>query len=305
MKYKIILLLSLVTLLSCTKNNKIIKKSQDKKATEISKKIVTVTQRENHRYGGWYCPDNLRGFPAVDIKNWGNVPVVNGRMATKKETQNGTSLIFVDKEAYPNAKPLAIKMPKLARYYSQNTKKEEVVIVIQALNVDNDSIVGFRYLNGGNGSAWFDEVKFMSDKEIKNIENGRFVAFDININAKSETIWKVLTKPEYLIDLVPVYNPENKLEMNFNTSDKFNFKYLKAGKITSEFAQDHFGFKYIQIDFEKEHHHYVEKLILMENKEATKTTVKMVFGPYLDDYEVQKKILTNWAEKVKELSEKN
>ena len=35
-----------------------------------------------HQYGGWYCPDNLGGFPAVDILDWNDVPVVNGRMAT-------------------------------------------------------------------------------------------------------------------------------------------------------------------------------------------------------------------------------
>ena len=44
-------------------------------------------------------------------------------------------------------------MPKLARFYNIHSGKRELVIIIQALNISNDSIVGFRYLNGGNGSA--------------------------------------------------------------------------------------------------------------------------------------------------------
>ena len=56
--------------------------------------------KKTHDYGNWYCPDNLNGFPAVDIKKWESVPVVNGRMATMEETQNGTSLIFIDNQKY-------------------------------------------------------------------------------------------------------------------------------------------------------------------------------------------------------------
>ena len=68
---------------------------------------------EPHKYGGWYCPDNLNGFPAVDIHNWEDVPVINGRMPTQDETQTEASLIFIDIEKYPNAKPLDLKMPQL------------------------------------------------------------------------------------------------------------------------------------------------------------------------------------------------
>ena len=142
--------LCLITLMSCSQNNKTVKNDIAEKSLEK----VSATKQEQHRYGGYYCPDNLGGFPAVDINNWENVPVVNGRMATEEETQNGTSLIYVDLEKYPNAKPLDIKMPKLARYFNRNSGKEEIIIVIQALNVSNDSVVGFRYLNGGNGSAY-------------------------------------------------------------------------------------------------------------------------------------------------------
>ena len=95
----VILLSCLTSFSACSQNTKTEKESKVSAVEQEGKKIKTVP----HRYGGWYCPDNLNGFPAVDISDWENVPVVNGRMATKEETSNGTSLIFVDKKKYPNA----------------------------------------------------------------------------------------------------------------------------------------------------------------------------------------------------------
>jgi len=66
-------------------------------------------------------------------------------------------------------------MPKLVRYYNEYSKREDLIIVIQAINVENDSIVGFRYLNGGNGSARLNEVRFLADNEIEMIPASRFV----------------------------------------------------------------------------------------------------------------------------------
>jgi len=260
--------------------------------------------KEPHKYGGWYCPDNLTGFPAVDINNWESVPVVNGRMATKQETQNGTSLIFVDDEKYPDAKPLDIKMPKLARFYNYRSGKEETIIVIQALNISNDSVVGFRYLNGGNGSARFDEVRILSDNEIRYILPSRFVTLNIKINATKDEIWEVLTKSEYSKILQTIFDKENKLKSDWNKSSKVNFIYLYGGFITSEFAGNLYGNQYIQIDSEYEIYQYVEKFLVSENDQTKKSELHIVCGPYGDDFEDQIFILNAWAQKVKELSEK-
>jgi hypothetical protein len=259
--------------------------------------------KEPHKYGGWYCPDNLNGFPAVDIKNWKDVPVVNGRMATMEETQNGTSLIFVDIEKYPDAKPLDMKMPKLARFYNYRSGKEETIIVIQALNISNDFVVGFRYLNGGNGSARLDEVRFLSDNEIKYILPSRFVTLNIKINATKDEIWEVLTKDEYSKTLQTIFDKENILKTDWNKSSKVNFIYLYAGLITSEFAGNLYGNQYIQIDWEYEIYQYVEKFLVSENDQTKKSELHIVCGPYGDDFESQKLILNTWAQKVKELSE--
>lgn len=300
MKRKHLYILCLTILISC---------SQDNNKIEINKEVystdkVIVKKQVAHNYGGYYCPDNLNGFPAVDIINWQSVPVVNGRMATKEETQNGTSLIFVDDEKYPDAKPLDIKMPKLARYFNRSSGKKEIIIVIQALNISNDSVVGFRYLNGGNGSARLNEIKLLSDKEIENITPSRFVTLNFDINASKDKIWKVLTKAKYSKSLQAIFDKENKLLTNWNLGSKVNFKYHNAGKLTSEFAGDVWGNQYIQIDYELGDDQYVEKFFIGENQESKNSELIIVCGPYSDDFKDQKVILEKWAQKVKELSEK-
>ena len=267
--------------------------------------LMSYSQKmqEPHKYGGWYCPDNLGGFPAVDIRNWESVPVVNGRMATKEETQNGTSLIFVDDEKYPDAKPLDIKMPKLARYYHRSSEKEVIVIIIQALNVSNDSVVGFRFLNGGNGSARLNEVKILSDKEIEKIPSSRFVSLNIKISATMDKVWDVLTKEEYNKMLQVIFDKENRLKADWNESSKVNFKYLNKGIITSEFAGNLYGNKYIQIDCGLGNNQYVEKFLVSENNQTKITELVITCGPYGNDFKNQNNILKSWAQKVKELSE--
>lgn len=292
-------LLCLTTLMSCSQNN-----ATDENVTQKTAIKESKPQEEPHQFGGWYCPDNLNGFPAVDLANWDKVPVVNGRMATKEETQTEASLIFVDPEKYPDAKSLDITMPKLARFYNHNTKKEEIIIVIQAINVSGDSIVGFRYLNGGNGSARIEEVKFLSENEIKNISSTRFVAQEIVINATQKEIWEVLTNPSYFKTLQPIFDTENILDNDWIKSSKVNFKYPFGGAITSDYAGNLYGNQYVQIDYEMEDYQYVEKFLLLEDEDKHNTTLQITCGPYGNDFETQKSIINTWAIKVKELSEK-
>ena len=299
--FKTLYLLGLVLFISCLQNNKAIEHSKEEKSVEKA----TIVKQEPHKYGGWYCPDNLNGFPAVNISNWKYVTVVNGRLPTKEETQNGTSLIFVDTKKYPDAKSLDMKMPKLARFYNEHSKKEELIIVIQAVVIGNDSIVGFRYLNGGNGSARLDEVRFLSETEIKTLSPTRFVKQSILIDAPQDVIWSVLIKPEHYKTLQAIFDSKGALLEGSDTASKVNFKFLNGGVITSEFAANLYGNHYIQIDSELDNSQYVEKFLLLDNPQTKHTELKIVCGPYYDnDFKIQKNILDSWAQKVKELSEK-
>ncbi len=292
-------ILCLHSLVSCSQSTPI---EEGNSAVEPAEEVSNEPS-EPHRYGGWYCPDNLNGFPAVDIADWKDVPVVNGRMATQEETQNGTSLIHVDLEKYPNAKPLDMELPKLARYYCESSGKAEIVIVIQALNISNDAIVGFRYLNGGNGSARLNEVKFLSNSEIDELSTARFVTLRLNIDAPQEDVFTVMTNAAYYKPLQAIYDPEHFDQNDEIGKSKVNFKYAKAGIITSAYAGDLWGSKYVQIDAESDDAQYVEKFLVLQNEETKRSDLIIVCGPYGDDYETQRDILTNWGEMVKGLSE--
>ena len=297
-KLNIIIVLCLILFTSCSENNKTV----ENKNVEISSQKNETIKTEPHRFGGWYCPDNLNGFPPVDITNWKDVPIINGRMASKEETQNGTSLIFVDALKYPYAKALDITMPKLASFYNEYSKREDLIIVIQAINVDNDSIVGFRYLNGGNGSARLKDVRFLSDNEIEMIPASRFVTHTIKIEATQDVIWEVLTKPEHAETLRPIFDKDNKLKTDWRKTSNVNYHYPSTGALTSSYADKLFGNFYIQNDYDPSQHN--EKFLLLENEQTRNTELKIVCGPYGDDFDTQKQTLNTWAQKVKELSEK-
>lgn len=289
-KLNLLLALCLTSLIACSQNQENEHKKTEKASKQTNKTV-------HHDFGGWYCPDNLNGFPAVNLKDWKSVPVVSGRMPTKEETQKGASLIFVDSTEFPNASALKINLPQLAIYQSPYTKREEIIIVIQALVVGSDSILGFRYLNGGNGSARINEVSFIKENEIELPSSAQFVVLDLNINAKAKKVWEVLLKPEHTRSLIP--NSSNEA---WPKTSKVNFYYSGSGKLTNAYANLLFGNHYAQNDYDSLH--YSEKFLLLEDQESGYTELKIVCGPFGDDYDKQKKEIIAWSEKLKTLSEK-
>jgi hypothetical protein len=287
----------LTSFTSCSQNSTAVA-SDD---SENQATVKATVQPEPHRYGGWYCPDNLNGFPPVNISDWKNVPVINGRLATKEETQTEASLIFVDVEKYPKAKTLDMTMPKLATTFNYSTNREEYIILIQGLNIDNDSIVGFRYLNGGNGSARLSDVKLLSNTEINTVTTSKFVTLNIDIAAVPTKVWEVLTKNESTKVLQPIFDKNNTIKAGWKATSNVNFKYPNAGLLMAGFADMLYGSYYIQNDYS--YLNYSEKFFLAENQESRHTELKIVCGPFATDYEAQKAILTEWAQKVKILSE--
>jgi len=122
-----------------------------------------------HSFMAWDCPDNL-AFPRIQLKDWQKVPVVNGRMPTYEEAQNGTSLLYIDKEVKPelkDAEPYKMTLPKLAYFTNPRTQKKEVVIVIQLVQFKDYVWAGIRYISGGNASAMMSDLQFLTDTEVK------------------------------------------------------------------------------------------------------------------------------------------
>jgi hypothetical protein len=263
----------------------------------------TSKHRAAHSYGGWSCPDNLRGFPAVDLSELNKVPVVNGRLPTKEETRTGTSLMFFDTTKILGARPLDMTMPRLVRYYSVYTKKNELVIVIQAVVVEQDTVVGFRYLNGGNGSAWFDEVNFITDAEIEKLGSTPFVSLNAEINASKETIWRIITSRTYASSLGAMFAKNGLINSDWKENSNVHFKHGPDGNIATGTITAFWENMYVQIDYNNDGNHYAQKFLLLENEDKKGTQLHLVSGPYDGNYETQKTAWTNWLQKVKELSE--
>lgn len=271
--------------------------SQKKKGT--LKEVPYIESLKNHEYGGWHCPDNLRMFPPVDISEWNDVPVVSKRLPTKDEIEEGKSLILVDKEKYPEAEALDMDLPALARFQSPYTHREEIVLLIQAIRIDEDSIVGFRYPSGGNGSAYLSEVNLLTSSDITKWSKAKFVNQTIRINAPEEVVWETLISKAAAKDLEPFLDVAN--HKDWRESTNVNFFYPNKGDKTSVFADLLFGLHYIQNDYCC--NGYTEKFLLYKNEEDLVTDLHMVCGPYSDDYAEQRGKIYRWAEAVKMISE--
>ena len=295
-----VLLVNLFWLMSCAEKDVITNQVTTSIKEERPIKPKYGTQ---HPYGGWSCPDNLRGFPPVDIQELGKVPVVNGRLPTEEETKNGTSLMYFDKTEYPSARPLDMTMPRLARYYSEYTKKNELVIVIQAVVADQDTVVGFRYLNGGNGSAWFGEVSFVSEEETGSLGATPFVSVDTEINTSKNKIWEVICSPAYAKTLGAMFDKNAYVESDWLNGSKVYFKYEPDSIATTGIVTACWINTYIQVDYNFDGYHYAEKFLILENENGNNNQLHVVAGPYGDDFEDQQMVWQNWLVKVKELSE--
>ena len=308
MRKKLILSILMINFVLLTSCDQIDESNNDASNSTVETSIeeeqpIKSKYKTIHQYGGWSCPDNLRGFPPVNIQEMDKVPVVNGRLPTKEETQNGTSLMYFDTTEIPNARPLDMAMPKLARYYSEYTKKNELVLVIQAVAVEKDTVVGFRYLNGGNGSAWFGEVSFVSEEEINKIGATPFVFVNSEIKAPQKIIWEVITSPTYAKLLGEAFDENAFIESDWTENAKVHFKYAPDSLVSTGIITALWENMYIQVDYNFDGYHYAEKFLILGNENNNSSKLQMVAGPYGEDIEAQKTVWNNWLQKVKEISE--
>jgi hypothetical protein len=79
----------------------------------------------------WHCPDNIRAMPPLSMKDWRKGPTLDRNFSNP---YNGL---------------------------------QDTVIVIQVVQTDLDTIVGDRYLTGGNGTYNFNAFHFLTDDEVK------------------------------------------------------------------------------------------------------------------------------------------
>lgn len=295
------LIICLIMICSCSPNESV--EAQSDTPTEKDAETTAVNYDEPHPYGGWFCPDNLGGLPPMDIQEYAQLDIVTDRLPTEEETWNGKALIYVDTEKYPNARSLDIDLPRVARIHSGHNDMDELIIVFQAIVVDTDTVVGYRFPNGGNGSAWLGEVTFLSDEEVKAIGPMPMVYMQSDIKASKEEIWTAFTKTQFAKNLGEQFNKQAFFKSEWDEMSQSELQFQTDNSKAYGIAGNFWGNIYMHIDYDYDGFHHTEKMLLMEDAEKGTTSVQLVAGPYPNDFESQSVMWENWMEEVTRLSE--
>ena len=285
-------LLLLFTLCSCLGQDAPAKESQ---SCESEKK-------EPHRYGGWYCPDNF-GFVPVDIQKINEVPAISNRLPTEEELSNNMSLIKVDTEKYPDARALEMDLPRVATIYSDRNGLDELIIVIQAIVVSGDTVVGYRFANGGNGSAWMSDVKFLDQEALNQYGSQPFFYSTDVVNANKEDIWEALCATKYFKNLGEKFDHKDFFSSDWTSESRAFLELDVEGERAVGFVGTVFGNAYLHIDYDRDGFHYSEKLLMIEDQENNTTKLFFASGPFPEAYESKSKSWSNWFDAVKQASE--
>lgn len=263
---------------------------------------VVEEKKEPHKYGGWYCPDNF-GFVPVDIQKLDEVPAVSNRLPTEEELENNMSLIKVDTEKYPDARALEMDLPRVARIYSKRKGIHELIIVIQAIVVQEDTVLGWRYMNGGNGSGWLTDVTFLSEDEVAEMGSQPYYYSKSVLKANTEQIWGALIKTDYFKELGEKFNKRRFFSTPYDPEDYINFDVNTEELNATGYVGMVYGNYYLHIDYSREGFHYSEKMLIMESQEDNTTEFFFAAGPYPKGFEKQQLTWQHFMEAVKTNSE--
>lgn len=100
----------------------------------------------------------------IDLKSWENTPAINGRTATEDDVKNGSAIYCINKADH---EPYNIQLPKLAYLTDSDTKKKELVVVIQIESTSKDTVAGYRNISGGFGACLLYELRFLDAEAVK------------------------------------------------------------------------------------------------------------------------------------------
>ena len=273
-----------------------------KEPTETAPEDRIIGKEEPHSYGGWYCPDNF-GFIPVDIRKFNEVPAIEDRLPTEAELRGNMSLIKVDTAAYPDARALAMDLPRVASIHSEQLGLAELIIVIQAIVVQEDTVVGYRFMNGGNGSARLRDVTFLSEDEVAAFGAQPFFYSETIVKASSADIWAALTNTEYFKQLGEQFDQQAFFSSAWDPRAEARLRLDTDGDKAVGYVGMVFGNCYLQIDHNRNGQHYSEKLLLIGNPEEKTTEFHFASGPYPKGFETENSRLQQWVEAVRKASE--
>jgi hypothetical protein len=292
------LALTLLVIFSC--NSQELPTRNAEEPTQVIDKLLpsaVKAQQEPHRYGGWYCPDNF-GFVPVDIQNLNEIPAISNRLPTEEELKQHKSLIEVDTEKYPSAKALPMELPRIAKISTGPSGMEDLVIIIQAIVVQNDTVVGYRFANGGNGSARIREVTFLAEDEVAQFGSQPYFFAKTAIKATEAESWKSLVQSEYFQALGKKFDKKDFFSSAWNPNREAHLRLNTKTEKAVGFVGNVFGNTYLQIDYDRQGSRYSEKLLLMQNEAGDTTQVFFAAGPFPKDFEKENAKWQGWFDKV-------
>ncbi|MGB0423063.1 MAG: hypothetical protein ACPGED_02015, partial [Flavobacteriales bacterium] len=261
-----------------------------------------TAKQEPHRYGGWYCPDNF-GFVPVDLQKLDQVPAIANRLPTRQELDDHMSLINVDTDAHPDARALEMDLPRVAKIYSSHKAMEELIIVIQAIVVQEDTVVGYRFVNGGNGSSWISDVEFLSENEVADMGSQPFFYSKSVVNASSKDIWEAMSKTDYFKQLGEKFSEQKFFSSAWDPESEAHLDFHSDNENSKGYVGMVYGNYYLQIDYVRDGFHYSEKMLMSENKETNSTEFFFASGPYPEGFAAEESKLSAWVDGVKKASE--
>lgn len=292
------LIFLLLTFASCSSQEK----ANEQPETPTEELGPVSDKKEPHRYGGWYCPDNF-GFVPVDIQKLDEIPAIAHRLPTEEELNNNMSLIRVDTAKYPDAKALEMDLPRVATVYSERKDLHELIIVIQAIIVQEDTVVGYRFVNGGNGSGWISDVNFLSDEEVASKGSQPFFYSKTVLRSNTSQIWKAIVATDYFKTLGEKFNEPEFFSSDWNPEAQAHLERNTPNERAIGYVGMVYGNYYMQIDYVRDGFHYSEKLFISENQDKGTTELHVANGPYPEGFEAEKSNWKNWVATVKKASE--
>jgi hypothetical protein len=102
----------------------------------------------------------------IKLKSWESTPSINHRTATEDDVKNGSAIYCINKADH---EPYNIQLPKLAYLTNSESKKKELVVVIQIESTSKDTVAGYRYINGGFGASLLYELQFLDAEVVKKV----------------------------------------------------------------------------------------------------------------------------------------
>lgn len=107
--------------------------------------------------------ENDEVWGPVDIGRWRSIPHLRGRSAAEDDIRLGCAAFSVAE----GAEPEPISLPACAIVRDHESGDEVPVIVIQAERVGTQVILGFRFLDGGNGVCTLPEMEFLEGPDSR------------------------------------------------------------------------------------------------------------------------------------------